>query len=63
MRADPAFGKGIALLSLFFGIAALASGLVVLIDPMSMVAALGFFALIAFHLGVGWKALRLSKSA
>ena len=60
MRTDPAFGKAIASLSLFLGTAALASGLVALIDPTSMVAALGFFALIGFHLAIGWKARRLS---
>jgi hypothetical protein len=63
MRADPAFGKAFAWVSLLLGIAALAAGTVVLIDPLSMVAALGFFALIGFHLAIGWKARRLSKVA
>jgi hypothetical protein len=61
MRSDPAFGKGAAWLSMLLGAAALAAGTVVLIDPKSLVAALGIFALIGFHLILGWKVYRLSK--
>jgi hypothetical protein len=61
MHADPAFGKGAAWLSLLLGTAGLAAGIVVLIDPKSLVAALGIFALIGFHLILGWKVYRLSK--
>ena len=61
MHTDPAFGKGAARLSMLLGTAALAAGIVVLIDPKSSVAALGIFALIGFHLILGWKAYRLSK--
>lgn len=61
MRGDEAFGRGISWLSIVLGIAGLAAGFVVLVDPASLVAALGIFALIAFHLIVGWKAYRLSK--
>ena len=63
MRADHTFGQPIAWVSTLLGAAALASGIAVLIDPASMVAALGIFALIAFHLVIGWKVYRLSKSA
>jgi hypothetical protein len=61
MHADPAFGKRAAWLSMLLGTAALAAGIVVLIDPKSSVAALGIFALIGFHLILGRKVYRLSK--
>jgi hypothetical protein len=60
MRADPALGKGARWISILLGTAALAAALVVLIDPTSPVAALGFFALIGFHLVLGWKVYRVS---
>jgi hypothetical protein len=61
MQADPAFGNGPAWLSMLLGAAGLAAGTVVLMDPKSPVAALGIFALIGFHLILGWKVYRLSK--
>ena len=45
---------------MLLGTAGLAAGIVVLIDPTSLVAALGIFALIGFHLILGWKVYRLS---
>ena len=60
MHADPTFGTGSAWLCMLLGAAGLAAGIVVLIDPTSMVAALGIFALIGFHLIFGWKVYRLS---
>jgi hypothetical protein len=63
MPADPAFGKGLGIVGVVLGTAGLAAGIVVLIDPLSLVAALGIFALIAFHLILGWKVYRLSKTA
>jgi hypothetical protein len=61
MHADPAVGKAAAWLSGLLGIVGLAAGMVVLIDPTSPVAALGIFALIGFHLIVGWRVYRVSK--
>ncbi len=61
MPADPGFGKGAAWLSMLLGTAGFAAGIAMLIDPASLVTALGFFALIAFHLVLGWKVYRLSK--
>lgn len=61
MHADPAFGKAAAWLSTLLGIAGLAAGIGTLIDPASSMAALGIFALIGFHLILGWKVYRLSK--
>ncbi len=60
MRADPAFGRAAAWLSMLLGTAGLAAGVAVLIDPTSPVAAIGVFALIGFHLVVGWKVYHLS---
>jgi hypothetical protein len=61
MQADPAFGRAVGLLSMLLGAAGLAAGVAVLIDPASAAAALGIFALIGFHLILGWKIYRLSK--
>ena len=63
MYADPAFGNAASWLTVLLGTAGLAAGTVVLIDPTSLVAALGIFALIAFHLILGWKVYRLSTVA
>jgi hypothetical protein len=61
MHADPAFGRVVGFLSMLLGAAGLAAGVAVLIDPASSAAALGIFALIGFHLILGWKVYRLSK--
>jgi hypothetical protein len=60
MPADPAFGTTTAWVSMLLGVAALAAGTAVLVDPASPAAALGFFALIGFHLVLGWRVYRLS---
>jgi hypothetical protein len=46
-----------------FGVVGLAAATVMLIDPLSAVAALGVFALIGFHLVAGWKTYRISTTA
>ena len=60
MQADPTFGKAAAWLSTLLGAAGLAAAMATLIEPTSMVVALGIFALIGFHLILGWKVYRLS---
>jgi hypothetical protein len=60
MRADAAFGKAAPWVSVMVGTVGLAAGTVVLLDPASLVAALGIFALIGFHIVVGWRTYRLS---
>jgi hypothetical protein len=45
------------------GVIGLAGATVMLVDPLSPVAALGIFALIGFHLVAGWKTYRLSTTA
>ena len=63
MRHDPAFGKVVGNVSLALGIVGLGAATIMLVDPLSPVAALGVFALIAFHFVAGWKTYRLSRTA
>jgi hypothetical protein len=63
MRRDPAFGKVAGNVSVALGVLGLAAATVMLVDPLSPVAALGVFALIGFHLIAGWKTYRLSRTA
>jgi hypothetical protein len=63
MHGDPAFGKGVGRVSVVLGIVGLVAGAVVLVDPLSLIAALGIFALIVFHLILGWKVYSLSRAA
>ena len=63
MRRDPAFGKVAGDLSVALGVVGLAAATVMLVDPLSPVAALGIFALIGFHLIAGWKTYRHSTTA
>jgi hypothetical protein len=61
MRRDPAFGKAAGTVSVALGVAGLAGATVMLVDPLSAVAAaLGLFALVVFHLVAGWRTFRLS---
>jgi len=59
----PAFGKALGGISVGLGVIGVGAAVVVLIDPSSPIAALGFFALIIFHLVLGWKTYRLSRTA
>jgi hypothetical protein len=63
MRQDLAFGKIAGNVSVALGVVGLAAATVMLVDPLSPVAALGIFALIGFHLVAGWKTYRLSTTA
>lgn len=49
MRQDPAFGKVAGTVSIALGIVGLGAAAIMLVDPVSAVAALGVFALIGFH--------------
>ncbi|HKH52312.1 MAG TPA: hypothetical protein VKA77_11065 [Mycobacterium sp.] len=62
MRQDPAFGKVAGNVSVALGVVGLAAATVMLVDPLSAVAAVGIFALIGFHLVAGWKTYRLSTA-
>ncbi len=61
MFGTPAFGKRFGGLTVGLGVIGVVAAAVVLIDPRSPIAALGFFALIAFHLVLGWKIYALSR--
>ena len=63
MRRDPAFGPVVGSVSTGLGVLGLAAGVVMLVDPLSALAAIGVLALIAFHLIAGWKTFRLSRKS
>jgi hypothetical protein len=62
MFKAPAFGKGFGGLSVVLGVAGVVAASVLLVDPRSLVAVVGVFALIIFHLVLGWKVYRLSRA-
>jgi hypothetical protein len=43
------------------GVLGVAAGVVLVIDPGSLIAVVGILALIVFHLVLGWKVYSLSK--
>ena len=55
------FGRTIGWASVGIGIVGLIVAAVLLADPGSPVAAVGFFALIAFHLAAGWRLMAVSR--
>ena len=63
MRQNPGFGKITGSGAIALGAVAFGAATVMLVDPLSAAAAIGIFALIAFHLLAGWKAYRLSTTA
>ena len=58
MFAAPAYGKGLGGLTVALGSVGLAAAAIAVVDPPSPTAAVGVFALIAFHLAVGWRTHR-----
>lgn len=60
MCKAPLFGKGFGRLSVVLGVAGVVAASVLLVDPRSPIAVVGVFALIVFHLVLGWKVYRLS---
>ena len=61
MLDAPGFGRSIGWASVGIGIVGLIVAAVLLADPASPVAAIGFFALIAFHLAAGWRLMAVSR--
>jgi hypothetical protein len=61
MRRAPAFGVGLGWATVGIGAIGLAAAIVLLVDPLSPIAVIGFFALIAFNLVVGWRLYSLSR--
>ncbi len=62
MLGASAFGKGFGGLSVVLGAPGVVAASVLLVDPGSLVAVVGVFALIVFHLVLGWKVYRLSRA-
>lgn len=62
MIGAPAFGKGYGWVSVALGALGVVAAVVLLVDPASPIAAVGFFAPIAFHLALGWRVYRLSRA-
>ena len=61
MLGAPAFGKAFGGVSVVLGVLGVAAGVVLLIYPGTSIAVVGVFALIIFHLALGWKVYSLSK--
>lgn len=61
MRGSPAFGKGFGGASAALGAVGGGAACVGLVDPASPILAVGIFALIVFHLVLGWKVFGLSR--
>lgn len=62
MLQTPSFGRGYGLAGVGLGIVGAGAAVALLVDPLSFIAVIGMFALILFHLVVGWKLYRLSKA-
>lgn len=63
MFRTPAFGRGLGRVTVGLGVAGAVAAVVTLAIPDSPVAAIGIFALIAFHLAVGRRTFRLPTNA
>lgn len=62
MLEAPSFGRLIGWIGVGLGIVAASAAVVLLVDPMSAVAVVGVLSLIVFHLVVGWRVFRLSRT-
>lgn len=62
MLGTPAFGRFFGGVSVGLGGIGAVAATVVLIDPLSPIAAVGVFALIIFNLVLGWKVYALSRA-
>jgi hypothetical protein len=62
MFKAPAFGKVFGGLSVVLGVAGVVSASVLVVDAVSPIAVVGVFALVVFHLVLGWKVYRLSRA-
>jgi uncharacterized membrane protein HdeD (DUF308 family) len=63
MLGTPAFGKRFGWLSVILGVFGVVAAVVALVDPSSQLVAIGVFAMIVFHIVLGWKVYRLSRAS
>jgi len=63
MLGTPAFGKRFGWLSVILGVCGIVAAVAALVDPSSQLVAIGVFALIIFHIVLGWKVYRLSRAS
>jgi hypothetical protein len=63
MVQTPAFGRGVGRVTIGLGAVGAAAAVVLVAMPESPIAAVGMFALIAFHLVLGWRTFRLPADA
>jgi hypothetical protein len=61
MRRSPEFGKRLGAVAMGIGAIGLVAAAVLLLDPLSPVAVIGFFALVAFNGIAGWRLYSLSR--
>ena len=63
MLGAPAFGKGFGGVSVVLGVVGLVAAAFNMVDPSSMIAVGSYFAIIIFHLVLGWKVYSLSRAS
>lgn len=61
MLKAPAFGKGLGGVSVVLGVVGMVAASALLVDISSLIAIPGVFALIVFHLVLGWRVYILSR--
>jgi hypothetical protein len=62
MLGAPAFGKGFGGVSVVLGVVGLVAAAFNMVDPSSMIAVGSYFAIIIFHLALGWKVYSVSRA-
>jgi hypothetical protein len=62
MLGTPSFGSGFGGTSVVLGVVGVVAASAALVDPLTPIAAFGFFAIIVFHLVLGWKLYRVSRA-
>lgn len=61
MLRSPEFGTRFGWATMALGMFGAGTAVALLIDPPSFIAVIGVFALIAFHMAVGWRMVRLAR--
>jgi hypothetical protein len=62
MRSAAAFGPGLTALAFGLGIVGIVGAAIAVVDPGSMFSAASVLAIVAFHLGTGWRTLTLADT-